>query len=126
MDTAAITPRARTVLIVDDEADIREMLAEFLHSAGFAVAVAENGEQALLVLAGKPTDAIVLDLMMPVMDGLTFRRHQRSDPQLALIPVILVTAAALPRSDIESEEVMQKPIEIHALLARLRELCGGP
>ena len=77
------------VLIVDDDRDIREALGEILADDGFAVEAAWNGETALDRLeAGFRPDVIILDLMMPVMDGLTFRELQRKHPALANIPVV--------------------------------------
>jgi CheY-like chemotaxis protein len=115
----------RPVLLVDDDADIREALTDALELYGFLVVSAENGEDALRTLDEMPVQpfVILLDLMMPVMDGYAFlaeRRHTRH----AAIPVAVVTAG----SGVERERlhdavrVLQKPIHVPALLELLRGL----
>ena len=84
----------RRVLIVEDDLDTREMLARFLEIAGYQVVLAANGVEALKVLrGGAVASVILLDLMMPVMDGWQFRDEQRRDPSMSHIPVVVVTAA---------------------------------
>ncbi len=84
---------ATHLLVVDDDPDVREALAEVLRDAGYAVAWACDGADAMRALRGglRPA-AILLDLMMPGMDGFQFRTEQRRDPELAGIPVIVLTA----------------------------------
>src|SRR4026209_1348307 len=81
------------VLIVEDDEDLREMMAQLLTLEGFVAATVANGREALEYLqhASKP-DVILLDLMMPVMDGWEFRRRQQADPDLAPLPVIVLSA----------------------------------
>ena len=75
------------VLIVEDDRDIREELTSLLEENDYCVLVADHGEHALEVMrAGNRPDAIILDLMMPVMDGWEFREHQKKDPDLAADP----------------------------------------
>lgn len=82
------------VLVVDDDPDIRIELTASLREIGCEVVCASNGEQALDHLrSGAPLPGLILlDLMMPIMDGNEFREHQRNDPLLATIPVVVVTA----------------------------------
>src|SRR5439155_12456386 len=82
----------RCVLVVEDDTDGRETLAELLEAEGYPVARAANGRQALdyLQRAGPP-GLILLDLLMPVMDGYQFRQRQRQDPVLASIPIAVVS-----------------------------------
>ena len=84
----------KCVLIVDDDPDIREILAETLVDKGFDVATAANGLEALRILESMsvPPSAILLDLMMPIMDGYGFLERRRRDPALASIPLAIVTA----------------------------------
>src|SRR5690349_1848715 len=83
------------VLVVEDSTDARQMLASLLEVEGFAVRTAANGREALDQLrAGPPPCLILLDLMMPVMDGYQFRAEQRQDPGLSPIPVVVVSAVA--------------------------------
>lgn len=112
-----------TILVVEDDADTREMLGRFLELEGFRVETAANGRQALERLeAGAPAAAIVLDLMMPVMDGWEFRREQLRRAALANIPVIVVSAAGRERlRQIEADAYLSKPVDLEELRARIVE-----
>src|ERR1039458_2805429 len=91
MPTGDIPPR---VLLVEDDADIRDLLAGFLEDEGFTVATAPNGKEALAWLGTHPAPRVILlDLWMPVMTGEEFREVQMRDPVLAAIPVVIITAA---------------------------------
>jgi len=106
------------VLIIDDDRDIREVLGEVLAEEGFVVEAAWNGAEAMKRLrAGFRPDIIILDLMMPVMDGLTFRAEQKQIPELADIPVIGVTAAPSFDTDFET---LRKPLKLETLLKRIQ------
>jgi CheY-like chemotaxis protein len=114
-----------TVLIVEDDLDTREMLGRFLELEGFRVETAENGRQALDRLeAGAEACVILLDLMMPVMDGWQFRREQIRRATLAKIPVIVVSAAGRERFEqIDANAYLSKPVDLEELLARIYEYC---
>jgi CheY-like chemotaxis protein len=114
-----------TVLIVEDDLDTREMLGRFLELEGFRVETAENGRQALDRLeAGAEACVILLDLMMPVMDGWQFRREQIRRATLAKIPVIVVSAAGRERFEqIDANAFLSKPVDLEELLARIYEYC---
>lgn len=115
-----MTGHAKLVLVVDDDQDIRESLRDVLEDQGYVVATAANGADALEQLRGGLRPAIVLlDLMMPVMDGWTFRQHQLADPDLAHIPVILVTASGHCENDAVRLAVtgcIRKPVSLTKLL----------
>ena len=81
----------RRILVVDDERAMRELVGEILHEH-YAISVATNGAEALDSIRRQPPDAVVLDMMMPVMDGWTFLAACRAQPQLARVPVIVVSA----------------------------------
>jgi CheY-like chemotaxis protein len=81
------------LLVVEDDTDLRQVLVDLLEVAGYQVDSAANGIEALDRLAHQPTDLILLDYMMPQMDGRAFREAQRRDPTIARIPVVLITAA---------------------------------
>lgn len=121
------TTRKR-VLIVEDEEATREMLAMLLESEGYAVAAAANGEEALSSLRQRERpDVILLDLMMPVMDGWQFRRIQRRDPALGDIPVIIVSAAGdigQTAVALSAASFLEKPVEPAHLFATIRRLCA--
>jgi CheY-like chemotaxis protein len=114
----------RTVFLVEDDPGIAASLAEALREEGLAVETAPNGRDALRMLRnGLRPSAIVLDLMMPVMDGLTFLRHVKASVPDRAIPIVLMTAApgrVPPRAGLP---VVAKPIEIHALLDLVRHHC---
>src|SRR5688572_24595203 len=81
----------QTILVVDDMAIFREPLAACLKHEGYATVCAANGKEALTAVVRKRPDLILLDLAMPVMDGLTFLRHLRGNPATSALPVILLT-----------------------------------
>jgi CheY-like chemotaxis protein len=114
------------VLVVEDDEDLREIYAYVLAAAGYAPALAGDGVQALAWLrrAARPPVAILLDLMMPVMDGWQFRAHQRRDPALAGIPVIVVSAASDPARlhELAPAAVVPKPFAMDDLLDVLRRV----
>jgi CheY-like chemotaxis protein len=113
----ALVSHSRPVLIVDDDHDIREAMHEALCAEGYPVAVAHNGQEALELLRRQgPPSLILVDLMMPVMDGQTFVQCLRQDPVHHTVPVFLVTAsgrAAMPGT----QGVLGKPFDLDALLA---------
>jgi CheY-like chemotaxis protein len=114
-----------SVFVVEDDQDTREMLCRFLELEGYHVESAANGKVALEQLnAGAPASVILLDLMMPVMDGWQFRREQTTIARLAHIPVIVVSAAGRERLEqIDANAVLSKPVDLDELLARVTEYC---
>ena len=116
-------PDSRTILVVDDDQDLRDAIADILSDEGYRVGQAGNGAEALTYLrTHEKPDLILLDLMMPVMDGLQFRREQRRDPLLAEIPVVVLTAAGkVARRELAAEDVVvAKPIRPDELLQLLK------
>jgi len=115
-----------TVFVVEDDVDTRDMMGRFLELEGFKVEVAANGKQALDRLnAGMHPCVILLDLMMPVMDGWQFRSKQVLDQCLASIPVIVVSAAGKDRiADIEADAYLSKPVDLEQLLAEVTQYCS--
>jgi CheY-like chemotaxis protein len=122
------------VLLVDDDFDLRRLIAEYLRVSGIAVATAADGLVALELLSRSPAlDAIVLDLAMPVMDGAQFLTQLRSTPGLARTPVILITGMPQPPAcaftpvrrwfvkPFKLEELLE---EIHAAARSRREACA--
>src|SRR6476620_2015468 len=122
------------ILIVDDDNDVRSALSEMLEEEGFAVEGAQNGREALARLRGGTVHpaVILLDLMMPGMDGWDFRSEQMRDPQLAAVPVVVVSASGFSHESIRTQlrpaAYVEKPIERSALLDVLREVVrsGAP
>jgi CheY-like chemotaxis protein len=107
------------VLVVDDDELIRDTLATALSDEGYSVRVAGDGRAALDTLGAWRPDLIVLDLMMPIMDGQAFRAAQRSAPVTADIPVIVLSAAHnvhARAADLGAAAVFPKPFDLMALL----------
>jgi CheY-like chemotaxis protein len=122
--TARIRARGR-VLIVDDDADLRDALRATLEDGGYDVVVAKNGQEAIERFhAGAPPCVIVLDMLMPVMSGTEFLAERQKDPQLAKTPVVVVTATEV-RSAAGEEAVMRKPVDLTLLLRRIESACGS-
>ena len=114
------------ILLVEDDRSIRVAMQGILEDEGYAVTVAENGRQALERLrASVAPDLIVLDLRMPVMDGWEFRAAQKSDPALARIPVLAVSAdGSAKAAAIDAEAYLRKPLHTDALLNAIGRILG--
>lgn len=121
---------ARLVLVVDDEDDIREVAATTLELVGgFDVATAASGEEALRRARDLQPDAIVLDVMMPLMDGPTTLSHLRSAEETASIPVVFLTAKVQPHDRARFAQLgvmgfIAKPFDPMTLANDLREVLG--
>ncbi len=119
------------ILLVEDDHALRDTLADVLVEEGFEVACASNGREALDKLGkGLQPDLIVLDLVMPVMDGWAFRDAQRQRPDLAGIPMVVLSAsfpADSPRiRALGAEAVLSKPVGMERLLRAVRGLAVEP
>ncbi len=115
------------ILVVDDVADNVEILRMRLTALGYEVVVAEDGEQALAKVAETLPDLVLLDIMMPKIDGLEVVRRIKADKSLPFIPVILVTAKVSPKDvvaglDAGGDDYLPKPIDHGALVARVRAM----
>ena len=118
-----------TVMVVDDDADIRDVLVTVLEDAGFRVVTAANGLEALARLQEGPLPSVVLlDLMMPVMDGYAFRALQQDDPMLNAIPTLVLTAGAVtPRVEaLNTAGIIKKPVGRAALIHVIRRAILAP
>ena len=116
----------RPVLVVEDDEGTREMLRYLVESAGYPVATASNGREALEQLRnGLIPSLILLDLMMPVMDGCEFDHALARDLQLSSIPTVVVTAFPERAAGLARHlSVMQKPVEIDAVLALVKQYAA--
>jgi DNA-binding response OmpR family regulator len=117
------------ILVVDDDALIRDTLATALGDEGYVVRVAPDGRTALSSIGNWRPDLIVLDLMMPVMNGVEFRAAQRSAADTAQIPVIILSAAHEVQSraaSLEPAAVFTKPFDLGALLDAIASVLERP
>ncbi len=123
-------PDSKTILIVDDERSIRSALADLLEDEVFSVAVVRNGQEAITYLeqATERPCLILLDMMMPEMTGLQFRRHQQEHPALADIPVVAMSAnlhLAQAAQLLGVTDYLHKPFDLPTLLSAVVRNCGS-
>jgi two-component system chemotaxis response regulator CheY len=121
-------PGVGSVLVVEDDADLRAAVADILEDAGFEVHVAENGQDALHVFGelghqGERPCLVLLDLMMPVMDGFTFMEHVRADPGLSQVPIVVFSASVREPPE-GARAMLRKPFEIPLLLDTVAGFCA--
>jgi CheY-like chemotaxis protein len=117
-----------SVLVVDDDEDIRTTIRDVLADPGFTVACAANGREALeLLINGQSKPALILlDLTMPEMDGWTFRQEQQKVPRLAQIPVVLFSGhhdAARAAQSLNAVALMTKPLRLEGLVTLVEQLA---
>ncbi len=112
------------VLVIDDDEGIRTALAEALETCGYEVVLAADGQEGMQLLeVGFQPKAIVLDLMMPRMDGWSFLRRVRSDPRFREMPVV-VTSAFTDEAPLDADSCLQKPFDVAQLDREVARLCG--
>lgn len=120
----------RRILIVDDEERLRELVQACLEDlAGWDTLTATSGEDCLQLLQSESVDAILLDVSMPVMDGIALYQKLQEQPETQPIPVILLTARVLPSDRARFAQmgvagVISKPIEPTTLMAEIAEILG--
>jgi CheY-like chemotaxis protein len=113
------------ILLAEDDDDLREAMLDTLEDAGYRVVAVPNGQEALSWLheTEQLPSLILLDLMMPVMDGWQFREAQRNDPKAATVPVVILSAMGTHPS-IEAVEYLKKPTKVAPLIAVVERFCG--
>lgn len=112
------------ILVVDDDLDLRETLCEVLAHEGYTVAGARNGAEALNVLRQpSPVCLVLLDLMMPVMSGYQFLQERKVDPELAKVPVVVMSARWEGSQEIAVECFMRKPVPLTTILSFAERYC---
>jgi CheY-like chemotaxis protein len=110
----------KRILVVEDDTSIRELLVELLESEGYAVASAVNGLEALKLLQSGPLpDLILIDLMMPVMDGYSFRTEQLKNASWSRIPTVVMSAEANAKEKMKNFNItafLSKPVELDTII----------
>jgi CheY-like chemotaxis protein len=114
-----------SVLLVEDDADIREAVSSVLEAEGYTVLTAENGAQALAILERGQPCVVLLDLMMPVMSGWEFMRIVKENQRLVDMPVVVVSAYSERKAE-GVRRVLKKPLDVNKLLAAVAEYCCCP
>lgn len=118
------SPRPSTILVVDDERDLLELVSYNLKSAGYEVVTAGTGRQALDLIAAKPPDLVLLDLMLPGLTGTEVAGRIRANPATASLPIIMLTAKGgevdqLVGLAVGADDYIPKPFSMKVLLARI-------
>jgi two-component system cell cycle response regulator DivK len=116
----------KRILVVEDQADNRQILHDLLTSVGYEVIQAESGEEAVTTAATQRPDLILMDIQLPLVDGYEATRRIKSDPELRGIPIIVVTSYALSDDEPKAraagcDAYVTKPYSPRALLAKIRE-----
>jgi CheY-like chemotaxis protein len=136
MGTARPAPRDRqdhasqpglpvvNVLVIDDDADTRELVGTIITNAGYTAVMACSGREALAVLRSMRPELIFLDLQMPDLSGAEFREQQRRDPALLMIPTVVITGSREePQLDLAIEATLHKPVRASEFLELVRQHC---
>jgi CheY-like chemotaxis protein len=123
-----MSSKKSTIFVIEDSIDIRELIAYLYQSEGYQVQLAGDGKEALRLLrqSEELPCVILLDIMMPEMDGIQFRAEQEKDPILSKIPVLVMTADSDP--DVKAKQLrangyLKKPVALDALLAVAKKFC---
>lgn len=118
----------KSILLVEDNDDTRELYAAILRREGYTVHEAENGAAALDVLQhmNESPCLILLDLMMPIMSGPEFLKVLHDSNRLEQLPVIVLSAGGRPGDAPEAKRFIRKPVDPSVLLANVAEICGPP
>jgi CheY-like chemotaxis protein len=124
MGTTPIKAAARSVLVVEDDVDVLQVIKEVIEAQGYRAIAVENGRQALAVLEEERPALMLIDLFMPVMSGGELLKVVKGNPQLSAIPRVIMTAANDQMIGIrEDVPVLYKPVDFDALTRLLQKYC---
>jgi len=117
---------SKTILVVEDQEDNRQILRDLLSSAGYEMNEAGDGQEALAAVAKNRPDLILMDIQLPIMDGYEATRRIKADPKTRTIPIVVVTSYALSGDEAKAREAgcdayVTKPYSPRQLLARIKE-----
>jgi len=126
-----VTEPRKKVLVVDDDRSLTELLQMVLEDAGYAVALAENGREAIVSAAKDPPDLVVLDVVMPEMDGWATSDHLLSHERTAKIPIIFLSARVGAEDQLRGWyrgcfDYLTKPFDIQELLEKVSQALADP
>jgi DNA-binding response OmpR family regulator len=118
-----------TILVADDEEDLRELVSYRLSRSGYEVVEAVDGQEAFELATERAPDLMVLDVMMPRLDGYELTRRVREQDSLRSVPVILLTARSQESDvsrgfDVGADDYLKKPFNPDELVARVRAVLG--
>jgi CheY-like chemotaxis protein len=125
-----VSPCSQLIMVIDDDRDVSGAIMEALTDAAYKPIAATNGREALDKLRAleEMPCVLLLDLMMPEMDGWSFRNAQLDDPDLRSIPVVVLTAHGGPNDPpvrgIENADMLRKPVGLQTLLEKVEQYCG--
>jgi len=120
---------AKKIVLVEDESQIARLIEFKLRKEGYQVTWKENGEEALVAIKEEKPDLVLLDVMMPVMDGYEVLRQIKEDENLKSIPVIMLTARAQERDvvkgiDLGAQDYITKPFHPAELLVQVKRILA--
>ena len=125
-----VSPCSHKIMVIDDDRDVSGAIMEALRDAEYEPIAATNGREALdkLRTLDEMPCVLLLDLMMPEMDGWSFRNEQLDDPHLRSIPVVVMTAHSGPNDppvrEVDDADMLRKPVGLQTLLAKVEQYCG--
>lgn len=130
MNTQAETSPKKQILIAEDEEHIAKLVAFKLTRAGYEITIAKNGQEAIDQLLLKPWSLLILDVMMPLKDGLQVLKEVRANPALNGVPVLMLTAKSIQQdmanaAELGATQFLKKPFEPSHLAATVKQLIEG-
>lgn len=119
----------KTILIVDDEVEVLEVLSMRLSNVGYNVLKADNGVEAISITKEKMPDLIILDIMMPYMDGMVVSQRLKEDKNTKDIPIIFLTALQIKKEETGAHKsgeniIFSKPFDSKELLDTIKKIIG--
>jgi DNA-binding response OmpR family regulator len=118
--------KAATVLVIDDEDYVADMIAAALALDGYVVHIAYNGRQGLESVQNLVVDLVIIDIMMPFLSGEQLAAQIRAEPNLHTVPIIFISAGARPRRLLDNMAFVPKPFDIDDMLATVETCLGHP